>query len=55
MVGDTALWTEISSSFKMNCGARWGKRMAKPSQLTEVQLKISFRRVLRYVVTYVRR
>ena len=37
MVGDLALFTEISTSLKDNCGARWGKRMAKAGQLTEAR------------------
>ena len=37
MVGDLALFNEISTSLKENCGARWGKRMAKPGQLTEAR------------------
>ena len=37
MVGDLALFNEISTSLKDNCGARWGKRMAKVAQLTEAR------------------
>jgi hypothetical protein len=37
MVGDLALFNEISTSLKDNCGARWGKRMAKVGQLTEAR------------------
>jgi hypothetical protein len=37
MVGDLALFSEISTSLKDNCGARWGKRMAKAGQLTEAR------------------
>jgi hypothetical protein len=37
MVGDLAMFTEISTSLKDNCGARWGKRMAKAGQLTEAR------------------
>jgi hypothetical protein len=35
MVGATALWTEISTSIKEDCGVRSSKVMARLGQLTE--------------------